>query len=376
MDKAARFDNVNLLRGFAALSVLVYHVIEHTGWTSFPASGPLVVFRLGWLGVDLFFVISGFVIAYSALRSFRAAPAQFAKRYWTHRLARIVPLYFLTLALWIAFFWNGFFDQPPRAWSFQLASHLAFVHTFWPETFGSIDGVNWSVGIEMQFYVAIALLVPWIDRTPGWRIWLFGTLVAWAWRAAMAWGHVGEGAASVFMHVTQLPGCLDEFGAGIFLAKLVLGERELPPARAAAWIAAAFASGWIAMAIYWPNASYWNIPAMIVFWRTPLAAFLLCVVATAVCLPPTLARRWLAPLDFLGEVSYGVYLWHLLALELAMRLYGTRSIPVLLATAALTLLAASLSWRYLEKPVMDRARRPMPRRPEDSALVAMPNIPR
>lgn len=360
MGKPVRFDNINLLRGFAALCVLVYHVIEHAGWTSFPSSGPLVVFRLGWLGVDLFFVISGFVIAYSALRSFRAEPARFARRYWKHRLARIVPLYVLTLVLWIAFFWREFFDQPARAWSLQLASHLGFVHTFWPETFGSIDGANWSVGIEMQFYLAIALLVAWIERTPGWRIWLIGIVIAWTWRAAMAWAHMGDGASSVFMHVSQLPGCLDEFGAGIFLAKRVLGDRELPPARAAAWIGAAVATGWIAMAIYWPRAGYWNIPGMIVFWRTPLAVFLVCVVASAVYLPPSLARRWLAPLDALGEVSYGIYLWHLLALELALRLYGTRPVPVLLATLALTVLAASLSWRYVEKPLMQLGRRSAP----------------
>lgn len=370
MGRAARFDNINLLRALAALSVLVYHVIEHAGWSSFPVSGPLSAFRLGWLGVDLFFVISGFVIAYSALRSWRESPASFAGRYWAHRLARIVPLYLLTVAIWVLFFWNGFFAQPTRIWTFHLASHLGFVHTFWPETFGSIDGANWSVGIEMQFYLAIALLVPWIDRTPGWRIWLAGILVAWGWRAAMAWAHVGEGGNDVFVHVSQLPGCLDEFGAGIFLAKIVLGEREFPPLRAAAWIAAAAISGWATMAVYWPRASYWDIPGMVVFWRTALAAFLACVVAAAVYLPQAIARRWLAPIDRLGEVSYGIYLWHLLAIDLAMRVFGSRPVPVLLATLVMTLVAASLSWRWLEKPVIDFARRGTARRPGEDAIDA------
>src|SRR3954469_7371289 len=92
-----RFDNINLLRAFAALSVVVYHVIEHGHWTTYPSDGPLATFRIGWYGVDLFFVISGFVIAYSALILRRADPASFRRRYWARRLTRILPLYLATL---------------------------------------------------------------------------------------------------------------------------------------------------------------------------------------------------------------------------------------------------------------------------------------
>jgi peptidoglycan/LPS O-acetylase OafA/YrhL len=49
-----RFENVNLLRAFAATAVVVYHVIEHGKWADFPYTGPLLTFRIGWIGVDLF----------------------------------------------------------------------------------------------------------------------------------------------------------------------------------------------------------------------------------------------------------------------------------------------------------------------------------
>jgi peptidoglycan/LPS O-acetylase OafA/YrhL len=65
------FPLIDVLRGFAALSVLVYHVIAHFDWTRFSTSGPLVWFRIGWMGVDLFFVISGFVITLSAFERLR-----------------------------------------------------------------------------------------------------------------------------------------------------------------------------------------------------------------------------------------------------------------------------------------------------------------
>jgi peptidoglycan/LPS O-acetylase OafA/YrhL len=354
---------VNLLRAAAALAVVVYHVIEHAQWTAFPAAGPLVGFRVGWLGVDLFFVVSGFVIAYSALALYREAPAAFARTYWRRRLARIAPLYFLTLALWVAFLWPGFFAQPLRAWAWHLGSHLAFVHNFWPATFGSIDGPNWSLAIEMQFYLAVALLVPWIDRTPAWRIALGGVAIAWAWRAAATLAFPPTDGWHLFVRTSQFPGTLDEFAAGIVLAKWTLdrqrpGGRGVPAREAWAWVAAACVTGYAAMALYWPRASYWDLPAMVIFWRTPLALFFACVVGAAVHLPRSLADRWLAPVAYLGEISYGIYLWHLFAVMLAIEALGKRPVEVLVATLAFTLAAAALSWRYFERPFMRLARRP------------------
>src|SRR5271154_3096363 len=148
-----KFDNVNLLRAFAALSVVVYHVIEHGKWTTFPSHGPLDFFRLGWVGVDLFFAISGFVIVYSGLILYRDAPGRFAKGYWARRISRIVPLYVLTGALWIAFVSDGFFAQPAREWAWQLFTHLTFTHNLFVSTHGAIDAVNWTLGVEMQFYL-------------------------------------------------------------------------------------------------------------------------------------------------------------------------------------------------------------------------------
>ena len=170
-----RFENINVLRAFAALAVVVYHVVAFMKWETFPVSGPLLTFRIGWIGVDLFFVISGFVITRSALAMWRSDPKGFVRRYWAHRLSRIVPLYVLTCALWIALFLPDFFDQTPTACEWQIGAHLTFTHTFWPFTYSAIDGVNWTLGIEMQFYLLVAALVPWIARTPGGRIWSFAS---------------------------------------------------------------------------------------------------------------------------------------------------------------------------------------------------------
>lgn len=350
----ARFENINLLRAFAALSVVAYHVIELGRWTTFPSSGPLVWFRIGWLGVDLFFVISGFVIAYSALLLYRAEPAAFTRRYWSRRLTRILPLYLATLFAYILIFspgWNW------KMWTVQIATHLTFTFPWFALTHGALDGPNWSVGVEMHFYLMVALLIRWLDRAGVATIAIGGVVIAWAWRAAMFMIYGGGEVFPLFVKVAQLPGMLDEFAAGIVLAKLVLDGRRDWFSRPIAWIVAAITSGCVAMAIFWGNSTdYWSNPAMVVMWHTPLAVFLMCVVGSAIALPQSLARRWLRPVDYLGEVSYGIYLWHLLAVLVIVERLGMREAPALLAVMACTIALAMASWHGFEKRLMRAGR--------------------
>ena len=352
-----RFENINLLRAFAATAVVVYHVIELMEWKTFPVTGPLLTFRVGWVGVDLFFVISGFVITRSAMALWQRDAAAFRRNYWARRLSRIVPLYVLTGALWILFFWPGFFSDTPLRVVGQIASHLTFTHSFWPTTFDSIDGVNWTLALEMQFYLAVALLIPWIVRTPGWRIWLGCILIAWSWRAAVFYLSGPVETHALFMRVMQLPGTLDEFGAGIFLARWVDGRSGPRAIDGAIWSLAAIVAGTFCFALYWPHAVYWNQPAMVIFWRTSLGVFFLCLVASAVYLP-SFAQTWpLRPLWYLGVVSYGIYLWHLFAIKICQTIPDLSPLLQLGITLGLTVLLAATSWHFFEKPILDYGRR-------------------
>ena len=354
MTPGQRFDNINLLRAFAALAVVVYHVIEHSKWTAYPMDGPLVTFRIGWIGVDLFFVISGFVITYSAILLWRAQPEAFQRRYWARRISRIVPLYALTMLAWMLFIGPAWPSISLGGMAWQLFAHLTFIHGFFASTHGSIDGVNWTLAIEMQFYVGVALLIGWIDRTPAWRIVLWAFAVAWAWRATMFVVHGHADSYALFMYATQLPGTLDEFAAGIVLAKSVIDARGTR--QPLGWLAAAGATGYAAMAMYWARAEYWNDAAMVIFWRSSAAVFLFCVVAAAVHLPQAIARRWLKPFDSLGEISYGIYLWHLFAIQLVVFALGMARGEALVAVVATTVLLSAASWRYFERPIMRMAR--------------------
>jgi len=100
-----RFPLIDVLRGIAALLVLIYHVIEISGWQSFPISGPALLFRIGWIGVDLFFVISGFVIGRAAIIGISTQPSSRKKPFLKGACAGLFPFTFF----------RGWFFTPRRS---------------------------------------------------------------------------------------------------------------------------------------------------------------------------------------------------------------------------------------------------------------------
>ncbi len=363
------FESVDILRGFAALSVVVYHVIEHLNWTAFPSSGPLLWFRAGWMGVDLFFVISGFVIGLSAFYEIdRNGPWSFQGTFFSRRMARIVPLHYFTLLVFVAFispellftnFWGN------------LTSHIFFVHNLNLHFFGAINGPNWSLAIEMQFYVLMLLVAPWIRVGRYWVIALVLIGISWAWRYGVTQFVEPSQELGVFpifvAAAGQLPGALDEFVAGLLLARLVrsgYGEKLLAgqvATRVSLFVlAAVFVT--VAMSIYWRYASYWNYPLMVTMWRTLLALAFAFVLLFTISLKVTgLTRKLLSPFYYLGVISYGIYLWHLPVLLSLKRITWISPITVLILCVVLTCVFASVSWHFFEKPIMRRLRsKPVP----------------
>ncbi|MBI1321614.1 acyltransferase family protein [bacterium] len=361
--QSAHFPMIDVLRGFAAVTVIVYHVIEHLKWAAFPNSGPAVWFRLGWMSVDLFFVISGFVITMSAVRGFSKSnsPRQFRREYLRRRLTRIVPLHYLTCLVYVVFVLPAMLSM--QRIGFHLWTHAAFVHNWHPATQGSINGVNWSLGVEMQFYLIVMLAAGWLARVRP-RV-LVGTClgIAWAWRAAaymMFHGQTAFGANLTWVYTSQVFGMLDFFGWGGALALLIANDTDGSFRRRWIdrwWIPAALAAlvAWPAMRIYWPNASYWDRPAMVVFWRSSMGLVWALVIAAACGLGAGRISRWAAPLRYLGTISYGLYLWHLPVID-SLKKTALPNAPdrFLAVTLLLTGIFAAGSWHFFEKPLMDK----------------------
>lgn len=357
--RAQRFDGIDLLRGAAALLVLVYHVQEIGHWRGVPADGLGWILRNGWLGVDIFLVISGFVIAHTAFSALEAGSQDFRRSFIRHRLARIVPLYLLT-CLVVIFLVDArwLMLQPADKFWAHLLSHALFVHNLFPGTHGSINGPSWSVALEMQFYAVMCLLAPRLLRTRPVMLLLFCAVLAASWRAVIAIATADLPGSWRFVYATQLPGVIDQFALGIALALLL---RQQPGWLAPGWaksaaaaLAAAVLFG-VAARLQGPG-SYLEVPALIVWWRPLLALACASLLVTVLTLPVAQAQV-LRPLRDLGTLSYGIYLWHMPVLLALTRstpeLQGLRLLAMVLLG---TVLLAAATWHLLEKPCMQKYR--------------------
>jgi peptidoglycan/LPS O-acetylase OafA/YrhL len=359
------FPGLDLLRGFAAISVVVYHVIEFFSWTSFPDSNPVALwFRVGGFSVDLFYVISGLVITLSLLKQADHDPAGYQKTYLRRRLARIVPLHYLTCLAYVALIVPAILKIPSLP-SIALR-YLTFTHNWTSSTLGLINGQNWSLGVEVQFYLLLLLAAPLLRRVHPLYLLLVLIPFAWLWRAVAFGYYCGQFKAWLNMtwfSTTQLPGSLDEFAFGIALAIALHQDRQgklLRFLRSMRWVWPLATALLIqqTMKIYFANGQYWNDPAMVIFWRTMLGASWALLVVSICAINDFWFVKLTLPLRYLGTISYGIYLWHSIVINL-LKPYLTGHPPLACAaTLALTILLASLSWHLFEKPMLDRFARP------------------
>lgn len=298
--------------------------------------------------MDLFFVISGYVIAGSALRQKNSG--NFSRRYWTARLARIVPLYYITLFAYIAL-------VPTATGSGYAASdvigHLLFLHTFHPDSTFSINGVTWSLGIEMQFYLLAFLAVPLMARWPARRL-AIGYLALLAGVLTfrmMAWQITHRPDAANDTHVlnalAQAPALLDSFALGVLIQLLGV---KLSVRRGVALLLLSIILAVAINRYYVAKASiYLDSRGISTFFRTGVALW------AAIMLVAVLSFRQKAaavfrPLVWMGKISYGIYLWHLtvlFTLQAHLPLQGTWAVVAIVAT---TLVLAELSYRAIEHP--------------------------
>lgn len=209
---AERLDVLDGLRGLAILLVVWYHAWLVSG-QAIPALN--FVAEAGFLGVDLFFFISGFCLFYPYARAQIERTAEpTTRRFFARRAAKIVPSYLLALGLF-AVVYHARFASPQDA-LVQIGSHLTFLHTLHPQTYGSISGPLWTIGVEVQFYLVFPLIAPWLRRAP---LITYGALVAVAESYRLVLAALGKSAT--FWCANQLPAYLDIFGAGM-IASLAL----------------------------------------------------------------------------------------------------------------------------------------------------------
>lgn len=344
-----RLDVFDGLRGIAILLVLWYHVWEVSGL----GLGPLnLIAEAGFLGVDLFFFISGFCLFLPYARAAVVGrPAASVTHFFVRRAQKIVPSYLLALVVF-ALVYHDRFASPADA-AVQLASHLAFVHTLAPSTFYAISGPLWTIGIEVQFYLLFPLIAPWFARRP---FLAYGALVLVAEAYRIAVTATGNG-ASVWL-TNEVPAFFDLFGAGMLTAWFLAQPRSgtaIRPRTATLASAAAFAVALGVLTVTTLIGRAQGADGMRAAVNDYRLAFgpLLIAVGISSALAGDGWRRIVTakPLVWLSAISYNVYLWHL---EITVWYHnaGIASVPAMLLAVGSSLgLAALLTFR-LERPIL------------------------
>ena len=219
-DRPGEIRSLTGLRGVAACWVMLYHAEFRAG-----AVAPLrVLIDHGYLAVDLFFILSGFVLALNHAPAFRrdreAAYAGFLRK----RLARTYPLYLAVTLVCFALIRAGAYTRR-HATGWALAANLALIQS-WHTRFGSIDGPGWSVSAEWAAYLLFPLFCRAALSGPAWRGWAVAALCLLAVTALSilpdAWaGEPGgrAGPLDLWAGASFAPGlrCLAGFGLGVAL---------------------------------------------------------------------------------------------------------------------------------------------------------------
>jgi peptidoglycan/LPS O-acetylase OafA/YrhL len=386
---AGRIPELDGIRGLAILLVLIWHYFMlgfRTSLGSWQAYA-LVPLRLTWTGVDLFFVLSGFLIGgilYDARNCDR-----YYSTFYLRRIYRIFPIYFI----WIALFGVGLSLVGPRApaplrdlfnrdlplWGWPLFLQNFFMSSY--QMFGaSWLRVTWSLAVEEQFY----FLLPFVVRKLAWRgvIWLCAAaiLVAPLFRLTL-WLSGNE----YMGPYTLLPARADALGFGVIIALLCRNQSAytwlVNHRRHFSWAFIVLGLGLVVMTV---RQRYLYVGGL-----TWIAAFYASMLVLAVVNPGRVEMAFFRNrlLTRLGTMAYAVYILHegvnaLFHYAIFRRLPGITdlsSFSVTLLSLMTVITLAALSWRLFEKPLIQRAHaahryEPVPHYPAAPPQVSQPSL--
>lgn len=345
-----RRGDIDGLRGIAVSAVLVYHF-----W---PDAMPG-----GLLGVDVFFVISGFVIT-NLLITKQTRSASDLRFFWANRIRRLFPSLVLVLAttLIAGFFWlwSTQYAQlaESSAWSSVMAANIYFfLETgYFEPAAETVPLLNlWSLGVEEQFYLAWPLLMAWL--MPRSRRFQFATVVslgALSWASALVYVEFALDQNSALAATFYLPHfrawelCL---GAALAIGDGVptpmdrwLGQGQRGTLLASASIAVLV--GCFVLTPQSANPSTYALPSV-------LATAALIRIGSIV--PHSTRAIGNRLLLWLGATSYPLYLWHYPVLAFSHALGIEHTLVNTLGLVLLSLVLGDLTWRLVERPIRKRS---------------------
>ncbi len=369
MTELRSYPALTALRGLAALWVFVYHawVLAEPRWMALSIGGSefnlTPYFSLGWIGVDVFFTLSAFLLTLPfAVANQRGGPAPAVGNYLLRRCLRILPAYYVQLLLVLAFI--AIVEQRAGLSTGGLIAHLLLFLNLGPQPVSPLVGVWWTLPIEFGYYLVLPLLLPFLRGHRIWALLVVVIALTLAYRYGMFLYALDRPISTKVILIEQLPGRLDQFVLGSLAAVWIARQpdlgRNLDPGRSRALTLVGLAIALLLMhLLHWNSAGYWAGEGLLFCFHLfmGLAIALIIVGLCSDHHPDTRLLR-ARPLVFLGTVSYSFYLWHqLIIMRLAREAWMAEPTPyllpmLLLVGGAASLFVAWLSWRFVEQPCL------------------------
>ncbi|MGY1671537.1 acyltransferase family protein [Geodermatophilus sp. SYSU D00710] len=371
---AVRYPCLNGLRALAALAVVTTHAAFWSGSYT-PDLGGYALARLD-IGVAVFFTLSGFLLSQPLFRAAaEGRPAPRTGAYLWRRALRILPAYWLCVALALLFL-PGNQGATAGDWLRFLTLTQVYARDWHAE---GLDHA-WSLCTEVAFYLLLPLLVRGLVAAGGggWRPRrLFAglgvlSLLGFAWSLWAASDPLVLGSLTLW-----LPAYLSWFAAGMTVAVLTVSAPDGAAVRRVQVLASSPWTCWAgAAALFWvasgPLTGSVELDQPLTGAQVVVKHVLYTGIAGLALLPLVFGeqtegrtRRFLAsrPMHWAGEISYGVFLFHMLLLVSFWDLFESPLPLVLGGTLAVSVAVAALSYRLVERPLVERLRSVVPDRP-------------
>jgi len=330
------------LRGVAVTIVMLFHFYP-------------LAFTGGFVGVDVFFVISGFLITLIFIDEKNKSGYINIKNFILKRVIRLVPamlvmLFFLSLWLYSTLSRVAF-----EAYLFEFLSALFYVSN-WVRAFDGHAmpylGHTWSLSIEEQFYILWPLLFLAMTKNRGYRELFVVVCFLFCLVAVYRYVSIDQHIYSIKRLYNGFDTRADSLLAGCILALLMSGEKSLEFLRSVS-------ASW-QKKIIWLASLFMLLAAMLFVWYEPYVyryGLLLVYLASAALIAVIYLKgeEFDTPFEhpavvYVGKISYGLYLWHYPVFKLSKAQYGD-GFGVLLWSTTLVFIVAVLSFKYVESPL-------------------------
>jgi peptidoglycan/LPS O-acetylase OafA/YrhL len=364
---ARRIPELDGMRGMAIIVCLFFHYVT----IAIVARPPELLgyvhttTRILWAGVDLFFVLSGFLIG-GILLDARTSPNYFST-FYIRRFCRILPIFFLfSILVGIAYHFVYPAFGAPVDWIFAgnvpWYANLSFAQNFWMAKLNTVGppilAITWSLAVEEQFYLALPIIIRFVRRSALPYVFIAGIIIAPLLRLFL----IHRFRDHLWATYVLLPCRMDSLLLGALCAYSVREPglwSRLVKGRNTMWVV------FFALLAGMPLLNSKGIPFTLLYatvgygWMSLFFATVLMLALTdsQSLISRVMRVKWLASL---GEIGYSVYLFHLGIYCFCMWLLTThgwllaswKDFGVTLLAAAITITFAKLSWVYFERPIV------------------------